>query len=46
MMTKEKDVLVYNPGDKINTKFSAKAEEDQSERSAQAYLIHKESGNS
>lgn len=45
MMTMEKDVLVYNPGDKINTKAAAKAAEDQSESSAQAYLVHKENGN-
>lgn len=38
-MSMEKDVLVYRPGNK------EAPNEDQSERSAQAYLIQKENGN-
>ena len=45
-MALEKDVLVYTPGAKIDVKNAGTAKaEDQSEKSAQAYLVHKENGN-
>ena len=44
-MTPEKDVLVYTPGQKIETKAVKQTVEDQSEQSAQLYLRHKENGN-
>lgn len=44
-MALEKDVLVYVPGTKIETKAAAKSADQQGEESAEAYLRHKENGN-
>ncbi len=46
MMVMEKDVLVYEPGTKVDVKTTSKCPmTDQSEESAQAYLRHKDCGN-
>lgn len=42
-MTVEKDVLVYTPGSRLDV--ALEAADDQSEKSAQAYLRQKENGN-